>query len=148
MDTVFLMKPGIPSLLYLVNLPSKLVRDTIFFWADYGIAADFGKNPGVAFLMWRGPTDRHATALSTTHGPYERWGSSIQVTSRLYNAVKRVQAGEGKAFNDATRREPQKQKIIAAARARAARQASGGQLGVVKKGRARGSKGGKGRKRK
>ncbi|KAF8593315.1 hypothetical protein BDV93DRAFT_392315, partial [Ceratobasidium sp. AG-I] len=32
-----------------------------FFWPDYGIAADFGKNPGVAFLMWRGPTDRHAT---------------------------------------------------------------------------------------
>ncbi|KAF8596954.1 hypothetical protein BDV93DRAFT_399593, partial [Ceratobasidium sp. AG-I] len=32
-----------------------------FFWADYGIAADFGKNPGITLLLWRGNTDRHAT---------------------------------------------------------------------------------------
>lgn len=42
-----------------------------FFWADYGLAADFGKCPGVVFLVWRGKDDRHATADSTTHGDYE-----------------------------------------------------------------------------
>jgi hypothetical protein len=60
-----------------------------FFWADYGIAADFGACPGLIELIWRGKDDRHGTARSVTRDGYQRWGTSVQVSGRLSRFLKK-----------------------------------------------------------
>ncbi|KAG8770769.1 hypothetical protein FRC12_004063 [Ceratobasidium sp. 428] len=83
-----------------------------FFWGEFGIVADFGANAGPAFLMWIGKDHWHATARSTSVPGITRWGSSIQVTKKIFDGVHRVAAGLGKKVNDADARGPAKRRRI------------------------------------
>lgn len=56
-----------------------------FFYVDFGILIDFSKTSAMVDLIWRGPLDNHCTTMATLGEDCERWGSSMQVSQRMWN---------------------------------------------------------------
>ncbi|KAG8723884.1 hypothetical protein FRC09_001352 [Ceratobasidium sp. 395] len=57
-------------------------------WPDSHLALRIVHCTGAVLLLWRGTHERHATILSETTDPsVTRYGTSIQINKRLFNAV-------------------------------------------------------------
>ncbi|KAG9099043.1 hypothetical protein FS749_002240 [Ceratobasidium sp. UAMH 11750] len=70
-----------------------------FFFPQYGIAIDFNKCGGPAFVTWGAPTEWHATAITEVEEGYDRWGCSLQVTKPFWSIMRRIRA-EGGDYRD------------------------------------------------
>ncbi|KAG8779466.1 hypothetical protein FRC12_024227 [Ceratobasidium sp. 428] len=69
---------------------AKCMKGGYLFWPDLHLALRIVHCTGVVLLFWRGTHERHATILSETVDPsVTRYGTSLQVNKKLFNAVTR-----------------------------------------------------------
>ncbi|KAJ7204740.1 hypothetical protein GGX14DRAFT_646046, partial [Mycena pura] len=61
-----------------------------FMWGEFGIGVDFSKARGLVEIFWRGKIDHHGTLFSTDDPGFTRFGTSIQITKKGVNAMRKV----------------------------------------------------------
>ncbi|KAF7311464.1 Polyketide synthase PksM [Mycena kentingensis (nom. inval.)] len=61
-----------------------------FIWADYGFGVDFARCKGLVEIYWRGSMDYHGTLRSLDTEGYTRFGTSIQITQKAMESMRKV----------------------------------------------------------
>ncbi|TCD60231.1 hypothetical protein EIP91_010528 [Steccherinum ochraceum] len=71
------------------SLDHDSVKGGAFVLGEFGIGVDFQRAGGLVEIFWRGKQDWHVTMQSKAKPGCTRWGTSVQLTSKGVNAVKR-----------------------------------------------------------
>ncbi|KAJ7217112.1 hypothetical protein GGX14DRAFT_358215, partial [Mycena pura] len=66
------------------------IRGGEFMWGGFGIGVDFAKAHGLVEIFWRGKIDHHGTLHSVDDPGFTRFGTSIQITMKGVNAMRKV----------------------------------------------------------
>jgi len=72
------------------NVDHNKTRGGEFIWGAYGVGVDFARARGLVEIFWRGLLDFHGTLKSIDDAGFTRFGTSIQITARGVNAMRKV----------------------------------------------------------